>query len=85
MRAAILGAVGTPYHDQLFLFDIQLAADHPHRPPKVHYHAFGFRVNPNLYADGNVSPENALFYPELSLGLINVACTHVQTNSKAWR
>jgi ubiquitin-conjugating enzyme E2 O len=54
LRAAILGAAGTPYHDQLFMFDVQLRSDHPARPPKVYYHAFGYRVNPNLYADGNV-------------------------------
>lgn len=56
MRAAILGAAGTPYHDQLFFFDIQLAPDHPSTVPKVIFHSHGNRINPNLYVDGKASP-----------------------------
>lgn len=52
MRAAILGAAGTPYHDQLFFFDIQLSPDHPSSVPKVLFQSHGNRINPNLYADG---------------------------------
>ena len=56
MRAAILGAAGTPYHDQLFFFDVQLSPDHPANVPKVHFHAHGNRINPNLYVDGKARP-----------------------------
>ncbi|BDA49468.1 probable ubiquitin-conjugating enzyme E2 23 [Coccomyxa sp. Obi] len=54
MRAAILGAAGTPYHDQLFFFDIQLSPDHPSSVPKVLFQSHGNRINPNLYNDGKV-------------------------------
>jgi ubiquitin-conjugating enzyme E2 O len=50
MRAVIRGAEGTPYHDQLFFFDIQMSEDHPASPPSVHYHSWGLRINPNLCA-----------------------------------
>ncbi|KAF5728907.1 ubiquitin-conjugating enzyme family protein [Tripterygium wilfordii] len=33
LRAAIIGAPGTPYHDGLFFFDIHLPLDYPHEPP----------------------------------------------------
>lgn len=48
MRAMLTGAEGTPYHNQLFVFDLQLAEDHPASPPAVHYHSWGLRINPNL-------------------------------------
>ena len=54
LRAAIVGAPGTPYHDGLFFFDVYFPSDYPTRPPLVFYRSFGFRVNPNLYADGKV-------------------------------
>ena len=54
LRAGVLGPEGTPYHDQLFMFDVQLAPGHPAAPPRVHYHSWGLRVNPNLYEDGKV-------------------------------
>lgn len=54
MRAVIVGAADTPYHDGLFFFDILFPFDYPIRPPKLHYHSFGVRVNPNLYEDGTV-------------------------------
>ncbi|CAN6483596.1 unnamed protein product [Victoria cruziana] len=54
LRAVIVGAAGTPYHNGLFFFDICLPQDYPHYPPMVHYHSFGYRVNPNLYACGRV-------------------------------
>eukprot|EP00873_Tetraselmis_striata_P008784 jgi/Tetstr1/429048/TSEL_019013.t1 len=53
-RAAILGAKGTPYHDNLFFFDIYLPPDYPNVPPDVHYHSSGRRINPNLYENGKV-------------------------------
>ena len=54
MRAVIIGAAGTPYHDGLFFFDIALPSNYPTQPPKVHFHSFGLRLNPNLYDMGTV-------------------------------
>ncbi|KAF8409268.1 hypothetical protein HHK36_005342 [Tetracentron sinense] len=54
LRAAIVGAPGTPYHDGLFFFDFFLPPEYPHEPPLVHYHSGGLRVNPNLYESGKV-------------------------------
>ncbi|XP_074308091.1 putative ubiquitin-conjugating enzyme E2 24 [Silene latifolia] len=54
IRAAIVGASGTPYHDGLFFFDIFLPPDYPQVPPRVHYHSGGLRLNPNLYESGKV-------------------------------
>ncbi|CAN6329181.1 unnamed protein product [Urochloa humidicola] len=53
-RAVIVGATGTPYHDGLFFFDLQLPPSYPATPPLVKYHSFGLRANPNLYASGTV-------------------------------
>lgn len=33
IRAAIVGAPGTPYHDGLFFFDIYLPPEYPLEPP----------------------------------------------------
>ncbi|GKV05225.1 hypothetical protein SLEP1_g17257 [Rubroshorea leprosula] len=49
-----LANVGTPYHDGLFFFDITFPLDYPNRPLMAHYRSFGFRINPNLYANGKV-------------------------------
>ncbi|XP_065860185.1 probable ubiquitin-conjugating enzyme E2 24 [Euphorbia lathyris] len=54
MRAAIVGAAGTPYHDGLYFFDIAFPSDYPSRPPRVSYKSFGFRINPNLYESSYV-------------------------------
>ncbi|KAK9287650.1 hypothetical protein L1049_016087 [Liquidambar formosana] len=54
LRAVIVGATGTPYHDGLFFFDIAFPSDYPSSPPQVYYRAFGLRLNPNLYANGRV-------------------------------
>ncbi|XP_058101031.1 probable ubiquitin-conjugating enzyme E2 24 [Magnolia sinica] len=54
MRAAIIGAPGTPYHDGLFFFDIFLPPDYPYEPPLVHYNSGGLKLNPNLYESGRV-------------------------------
>ncbi|KAI3917932.1 hypothetical protein MKW98_000166 [Papaver atlanticum] len=45
---------GTPYHDGLFFFDIQLPTDYPNSPPSVYYRSLGIRLNPNLYYNGKV-------------------------------
>ncbi|XP_010479833.1 PREDICTED: putative ubiquitin-conjugating enzyme E2 38 [Camelina sativa] len=54
LRAVIIGAEGTPYHDGLFFFDIQFPDTYPSVPPKVYYHSGGLRINPNLYNCGKV-------------------------------
>ncbi|XP_057965474.1 probable ubiquitin-conjugating enzyme E2 25 [Malania oleifera] len=54
LRAVIIGAEGTPYHDGLFFFDIFFPAGYPSTPPLVYYHSGGLRLNPNLYHCGKV-------------------------------
>ncbi|PIA26950.1 hypothetical protein AQUCO_08400010v1 [Aquilegia coerulea] len=54
LRAVIVGAAGTPYHDGLFFFDFKFSSTYPSVPPKVHYHSGGLRLNPNLYDCGKV-------------------------------
>ncbi|TKY49103.1 ubiquitin-conjugating enzyme E2 26 [Spatholobus suberectus] len=54
LRAVIIGAEGTPYHDGLFFFDVFFPSGYPNVPPKVHYHSGGLRLNPNLYGCGKV-------------------------------
>ncbi|KAD0449181.1 hypothetical protein E3N88_44256 [Mikania micrantha] len=54
LRAVIMGAEGTPYHDGLFFFDVCFPKNYPHDPPQVHYHSGGLRINPNLYNNGKV-------------------------------
>lgn len=54
LRAVIVGADGTPYHDGLFFFDVYFASSYPIAPPLVNYHAHGLRINPNLYNCGKV-------------------------------
>ncbi|XP_039687106.1 putative ubiquitin-conjugating enzyme E2 38 [Medicago truncatula] len=54
MRAVIIGAKGTPYHDSLFFFDVYFPPGYPNEPPQVHYHSGGLGLNPNLYSSGYV-------------------------------
>ncbi|CAA0813279.1 Probable ubiquitin-conjugating enzyme E2 26 [Striga hermonthica] len=54
LRAVIVGAEGTPYHDGLFFFDVFFPSSYPNVPPHVHYHSRGLRINPNLYCCGKV-------------------------------
>ncbi|KAL3519762.1 hypothetical protein ACH5RR_017911 [Cinchona calisaya] len=54
LRAVIVGAPGTPYHDGLFFFDIYLPPEYPYEPPMVYYNSGGLRLNPNLYESGKV-------------------------------
>eukprot|EP01018_Ginkgo_biloba_P023413 Gb_01294 [translate_table: standard] len=54
LRAAIIGAAGTPYQDGLFFFDIHLPTEYPHAPPSAYYHSGGLRLNPNLYENGKI-------------------------------
>ncbi|XP_028118985.1 probable ubiquitin-conjugating enzyme E2 24 isoform X3 [Camellia sinensis] len=54
LRAVIVGAEGTPYHDGLFFFDVLFPSGYPNVPPHVHYHSGGLRINPNLYNCGKV-------------------------------
>ncbi|XP_062090432.1 uncharacterized protein LOC133796789 [Humulus lupulus] len=54
LRAVIIGAEGTPYHDGLFFFDVFFPGNYPNVPPHVFYHSGGLRLNPNLYNTGKV-------------------------------
>lgn len=38
----------------IYAFDVMLPNDYPAGPPKVKFHAYGMRINPNLYEDGFV-------------------------------
>ncbi|GAB4846420.1 ubiquitin-conjugating enzyme [Ancistrocladus abbreviatus] len=54
LRAVIVGAEGTPYHDGIFFFDVYFPYSYPSVPPHVYYHSGGLRLNPNLYNCGKV-------------------------------
>ncbi|KAF3614926.1 putative ubiquitin-conjugating enzyme E2 39 [Capsicum annuum] len=54
LRAVIVGAFGTPYHDGLFFFYIFFPSDYPNQPLNVRYLSRGYHMNPNLYTDGYV-------------------------------
>ncbi|KAL8167314.1 hypothetical protein V2J09_008813, partial [Rumex salicifolius] len=54
LRAVIVGADGTPYHDGIFFFDFHFPPLYPNVPPHVHYRSGGLRLNPNLYDNGKV-------------------------------
>ncbi|XP_024991051.1 putative ubiquitin-conjugating enzyme E2 38 [Cynara cardunculus var. scolymus] len=54
LRAVVVGAAGTPYHDGLFVFDMHLPPTYPDSPPMVYYYSRGLRLNPNLYESGKV-------------------------------
>ncbi|KAI3876596.1 hypothetical protein MKX03_013298 [Papaver bracteatum] len=54
LRAVIVGAAETPYHDGLFFFDVYYPSEYPSTPPLVNYHAHNLRINPNLYNSGKV-------------------------------
>lgn len=54
LRAVVIGSPGTPYYNGLFFFDFCFPKDYPNKPPTVHYHSFGMRLNPNLYENGKV-------------------------------
>ncbi|CAM6099354.1 unnamed protein product [Calypogeia fissa] len=54
LRAVIVGAKQTPYHDGLFVFDLYMPPEYPSVPPVAHYHSGGLRLNPNLYENGKV-------------------------------
>ena len=42
LRAVIIGAEGTPYHDGLFFFDIQFPDSYPSAPPVCYQHILLF-------------------------------------------
>ncbi|KAJ9153590.1 hypothetical protein P3X46_027016 [Hevea brasiliensis] len=54
LRAVIIGAESTPYHDGLFFFDVFFPSGYPNVPPLVYYHSGGLQLNPNLYSSGKV-------------------------------
>ena len=54
LRAVIVGAAGTPYHNGLYFFDFYFPPNYPTQPPHVYYHSRGLKLNPNLYSDGRV-------------------------------
>ncbi|KAH8496432.1 hypothetical protein H0E87_019263 [Populus deltoides] len=71
LRAVIIGAAGTPYHDGLYFFDIAFPPDYPVQPPLVYYRSFGLRINPNLYANGRALVLNEKpYYNEPGSGVL---------------
>ncbi|GAB2284523.1 Belongs to the ubiquitin-conjugating enzyme [Dionaea muscipula] len=54
LRAVIMGAEGTPYHDGIFFFDVYFPSEYPNSPPLVYYRSGGLNLNPNLYSCGKV-------------------------------
>ncbi|KAM7251720.1 hypothetical protein ACFE04_023603 [Oxalis oulophora] len=50
MEVMIIGSSGTPYHNGLFFFEMELLRSYPRIPPRVHYkyHLSGFGLNPNI-------------------------------------
>ncbi|XP_022027583.1 putative ubiquitin-conjugating enzyme E2 38 isoform X1 [Helianthus annuus] len=54
LRAVIIGAKGTPYHDGLFVFDVYIPSMYPLVSPLVRYHSFGFAINPHLFECGEL-------------------------------
>ncbi|KAL9689859.1 hypothetical protein QQ045_010250 [Rhodiola kirilowii] len=54
LRAVIIGAKGTPYHDGLFFFDIAFPKNYPNSPPKVHYRSYGYELSPIIFSDGYI-------------------------------
>ncbi|OVA01049.1 Ubiquitin-conjugating enzyme [Macleaya cordata] len=54
LRAVIIGAAGTPYHDGLFFFDIQFPSRYPNVAPKVYHHSFGFPLSPLMHKNGTL-------------------------------
>ncbi|KAM0014241.1 putative ubiquitin-conjugating enzyme E2, ubiquitin-conjugating enzyme/RWD [Helianthus debilis subsp. tardiflorus] len=54
LRAAIIGAKGTPYQDGLFFFDVYFPPAYPVKPPLVRYHSGGLAINPHLFECGEV-------------------------------
>ncbi|KAM4116595.1 hypothetical protein ACB094_02G062300 [Castanea mollissima] len=67
LRAVIVGAAGTPYHNGLYFFDFYFPPDYPTRPPRVYYHSCGLKLNPNLYSDGRVCLSLLNTWPALVL------------------
>ncbi|KAJ1418657.1 Ubiquitin-conjugating enzyme E2 [Sesbania bispinosa] len=66
MRAVIMERRHTLPRCSVLLF-IAFPYDYPTHPPKVYYHSFGVRLNPNLYNNGLVLNERP-FYNEPSNG-----------------
>eukprot|EP01132_Coremiostelium_polycephalum_P001473 gene1473-1858_t len=54
LQALIIGPSETVYENSIFIFDICLPSGYPSIPPKVHFHSVSFKLNPNLYENGNV-------------------------------
>ncbi|KAM0028579.1 putative ubiquitin-conjugating enzyme E2, ubiquitin-conjugating enzyme/RWD [Helianthus debilis subsp. tardiflorus] len=54
LRAVIVGAKGTPYHNGLFFFDVYFPRAYPVEAPLVRYHSGGLGINPHLFKCGEV-------------------------------
>eukprot|EP00993_Chasmostoma_nieuportense_P001670 NODE_252_length_2587_cov_23.295528_g235_i0.p1 GENE.NODE_252_length_2587_cov_23.295528_g235_i0~~NODE_252_length_2587_cov_23.295528_g235_i0.p1 ORF type:complete len:833 (-),score=193.15 NODE_252_length_2587_cov_23.295528_g235_i0:87-2585(-) len=55
LQILIEGAPHTPYHHAVFPFDLRLPDNYPHTPPRMFFHSYGVRLNPNLsHQDGSL-------------------------------
>lgn len=54
MKFAVVGPMHTPYYQSFFSFDVLFPPEFPIRPPRLHFHSYGLRLNPNLYETGYV-------------------------------
>lgn len=54
MKILIIGPKNTVYHHSYFVFDVLLPPNYPQEPPQVFFNSGGWRLHPNLYAEGKV-------------------------------
>lgn len=54
MKFYLRGPIHTPYYQAFLCFDLICPETYPIVPPKLTFHARGFRLNPNLYENGHV-------------------------------
>ena len=54
IKIVLLGPMHTPYYQSFLAFDVACPEQFPISPPSVKFHAYGFRLNPNLYEDGYI-------------------------------
>lgn len=61
IRAVIIGASGTPYHDGLFFFDFYLPSDYPQVPPVTMLLLSSICIRKLMVSDTNIQFGIGLF------------------------
>jgi ubiquitin-protein ligase len=54
LKILVRGPIHTPYYQGVYAFDLFFPPEFPTTPPKVKFHAYQIRMNPNLYDNGYV-------------------------------